>query len=163
MTKTNTAADKIRTALKTAGFNSRKVTVKEPHWGSVKVTIRDASIGIGAVKAVAGAFENVRRCQTTGEILCGGNTYVDVSYHESVTAILATEIEERILAGRFTLPNGAQVEADDVSRPHDTKVWKMVDGVGSMYCMGVRHAANRLAVELLDAGVVTLEPMTVAA
>ena len=80
MTNTNgTPAQNLRAALKTAGFNGRRVTVRHDH-STLYVTIRDASASLSKVKAIAGTFESVRHCQATGEILCGGNTFVRVEY-----------------------------------------------------------------------------------
>jgi hypothetical protein len=77
-TTTNTTpVQTLRAAIKTAGFNGRKVTVRLDH-STLRVTIRDASAPLSTVKAIADQFSSVRRCEKTGEILCGGNTFVDV-------------------------------------------------------------------------------------
>lgn len=65
-------ADRLRAALKQAGFNARRVSVRHDH-STLRVTIRDASASLTQVEAVAAPFESVRRCQATGEILLGGN------------------------------------------------------------------------------------------
>jgi hypothetical protein len=74
-------ADSLRSVLKTAGFNARRVSVR--HDGStLRVTIRDASASLTKVKAIAETYESVRYCQATGEILSGGY----VSSH--ITAVM---------------------------------------------------------------------------
>jgi hypothetical protein len=65
-------ADRLRAALKQAGFNARKVSVRHLH-STLRVTIRDASASLTRVTEIAGAFESVHRDHATGEILCGGN------------------------------------------------------------------------------------------
>lgn len=78
MTTTN-KADDLRDALKTAGYKRNQVSVKYPH-STLEVTVRDASIPLSAIRAIAAPFENVRYCPASGEILAGGNTWVDVKY-----------------------------------------------------------------------------------
>lgn len=158
----NTAA-KIRTALKSAGFNGRVVTVREPHYGDVVVTIRSADVRISEVSRVAKEFEAIHRCEHSGEILLGGNVYVDVRYHGDVLKSLADEVERRIptdggLGQVGTLRLAAEIPGNYPSAVHNAKVWRF-DGdakTGRFYCFGIRHAAERVAVELLDAGVTSL-------
>lgn len=70
-TKNATPPDALRAALKAAGFNARRVTVRQHH-STLCVTIRDASAPLTKIKTIAGSFESIRRCHVTGEILCGG-------------------------------------------------------------------------------------------
>jgi hypothetical protein len=64
-------ADALRAALKAAGFNARRVSVKADN-SLLRVTIRDASASLTKVKAIVAPFESVSRDQATGEILWGG-------------------------------------------------------------------------------------------
>lgn len=59
--------DRLRAALKQAGFNARRVSVRHDH-STLRVTIRDASASLTQVEAVAGPFESVRRCVVRGEL-----------------------------------------------------------------------------------------------
>jgi hypothetical protein len=93
-------SDKLRSALKRAGLNARRVTVRHDHT-TLRVTIRDASVSLTQVQEIAGAFESLRRCQVTGEILLGGNTYVDVAYDKEVIKPLKAEIAARLAAAPF--------------------------------------------------------------
>lgn len=78
MTTTNdTPAQRLRVALKSAGFNARQVSVRYPH-STLHVTIRDASVSLTKVSAIAGAFESVSRDHKSGEILCGGYVTRDI-------------------------------------------------------------------------------------
>lgn len=169
-----TAAAKIRAALKIAGYNARKVTVREPHYGSVTVTIRDASVRISAVKEIAKGFEKIHRCEASGETLLGGNTYVDVEYLDTIIEPIAKDIAAQLAAKPghvVALAEGIKVSADLGSEGWrslaDANVWRFGEtGCGSFYCMGVNHAAERIAVELLDKGIapiVAAVPVPVAA
>lgn len=75
----NTKKQQIAQALKAAGYNNRKVTVKDVsgslNW-SFDVTIRDANVVLADVKAAANRFRDIDRCEASGEILSGGNTYI---------------------------------------------------------------------------------------
>src|ERR1051325_4992675 len=80
MTTTTTAtiarpADCLRAALKRAGYNSRRVSVRGDH-STLRVTIRDASVSRSKVHEIAGAFESVSRDHATGEILAGGDIFI---------------------------------------------------------------------------------------
>lgn len=148
----NSPADNIRAALKTAGFKSRQVTVKMPHYGSVTVTIRDASVRLDAVKAVAMPFERISRCEASGEILSGGNTFVRVEYLDAIVKPLASVIEKLLAesAGHVVSVGPLRMSADACH--WDEKVWKHDGNAGHFYCTGFSHGAYRLAVELLNLG-----------
>lgn len=82
MTTKETAAA-IRTALKTAGYRRDVVSVRVSG-GSVEVTVKSATIKFSRVEEIAGKFEKIDRCYATGEILCGGNTFVFVRADEDM-------------------------------------------------------------------------------
>jgi hypothetical protein len=73
-----TPAQKLRLALKSAGYNARQVTVRYPS-STLHVTIRDSSVSLTKVSAIAGTFESVSRDHKTGDILCGGNVASDIT------------------------------------------------------------------------------------
>ena len=73
---------KIRQELKAIGYSNRKVGVREEFGGyssAIYVTVKDDSVDVDKVKEIAYHAESVDRCEVTGEILAGGNTYVFVS------------------------------------------------------------------------------------
>lgn len=76
------AAD-IRKALKSQhGWTSRQVSVKTHNYSmgsSIHVTIKDANVPLAVVSAIARKAERIHR-DGYGEILGGGNRFVDVSY-----------------------------------------------------------------------------------
>lgn len=154
MTITNeTPAQRLRAALKTAGFNARQVTIRCDH-NTLRVTIRDASASLTEVARIAGAFESIRRCQVTGEILLGGNTYVDVAYDKAVTKPLKDEIAALLAAAPYD---------EYVAVRDDFRAFKVsgvreevrLKGPGidlrSEIAYGTVWAAERLAIAYLDA------------
>jgi hypothetical protein len=90
----------LRAALKQAGFNARRISVRHDH-STLRATIRDASVSLTKVQQIAGAFESIWRCEATGEILLGGNCYVDVKYDDKVIEPLKTEITALLTAVPF--------------------------------------------------------------
>jgi hypothetical protein len=160
MTTTNdTPAQRLRVALKSAGFNARQVSVRYPH-STLHVTIRDASVSLTKVSAIAGAFESVSRDYKSGEILCGGNTFVRVEYADA----LVDPVKATILAVLDPAPNDEYValpggfRAMKCTREHGgaSHVWEVrMEGCGfDLYnnlAVGVTWAAERLAVAYLDA------------
>ena len=74
-------AKEIRSELKKElGLNSRNVSVRCPHYGCIRVEVKnkDTQKHYEAIKAIAKKYEKVDRCESTGEILSGGNTYIFV-------------------------------------------------------------------------------------
>jgi len=101
-----TSADHLRAALKRAGFTSKQVTVRRDAYSmgsTLYVTIRDLSIPKSKIEEIAGAFEIVRRCERSGEILSGGNRYLDVSYEDNALRAYALEV---VLPQILEIPNG---------------------------------------------------------
>jgi hypothetical protein len=152
-------ADGLRAALKQAGFNARRVTARQDH-STLRVTIRDASVSLTKVQAIAGAFESVSRDHKTGEILCGGNTFVRVEYADA----LVDPVKATIFAVLDPAPNDEYValaggfRAMKCTREHGgaRHVWEVrMQGRGfDLYnnlAVGVTWAAERLAIAYLDA------------
>lgn len=106
MNATDKTADKLRAALKAAGFNRKMVTVKHDHYSmgsTLYVTIRDASIGRATVAAISEQFENVRRDEY-GDILSGGNTHLHLEYARGVLEVVATPIAQQLAAAAIGVP-----------------------------------------------------------
>ena len=159
MTNTNASpADRIRAALKQAGFAARQATVRQQH-GTLHVTIRDASVSLTRVKAIADQFEVVRRDHATDEILCGGNTYVEVEYAAAIVA----PVKAAILAVLEPAPNDESVtlpggyRAIKVTRERgatyfgEVRIWGRGFDHRNQIAVGVAFAAECIAVASLDA------------
>src|ERR1044071_1273376 len=104
-TTNNTPAQRLRVALKGAGFSARQVTVRYPH-STLHVNIRDAKVSLTRVTEIASAFESVNRDHVTGEILCGGNTFLQVAYDDT----LVKPFQAQILAVLRPAPEDVYVD-----------------------------------------------------
>lgn len=85
--------EQIQAKLKEMGYNAKMVSVSVRH-SSVTVTVRNASINPTVIENAVKGFEQISRCEASGEILSGGNTFVGVAVSEEV---------EKIWAGQFML------------------------------------------------------------
>lgn len=89
-----TPAQLVKTALKDAGIDTKLISVVYHSYSmgsSIKITLKSFEIDRDAVEKVAQAYEDIRKCEATGEILGGGNQYVQVSYDWKLKT--PTEIE----------------------------------------------------------------------
>ena len=78
-------AASIRSCLKkTLGYTNRQVSVKA-HWGAIWVKAKVAGLDLQKVHDIAMKFYDVERCEFTGEILSGGNTFVFVEDENGYT------------------------------------------------------------------------------
>lgn len=114
MTTTERAAT-IRAELKALGIGPKQVSVRKLHVGSIHVEILSAQVALAPVEAAANKHESIARDHMTGEILCGGNTYVRVEYSDAVLAPLAACIEVQLV--------DARVEAGEVLTLGDLRVF----------------------------------------
>ena len=93
------AAAIIRKQLKALGITSRQVSVRYRSCtisGAVDVVIKDVTVPIARVREIAMAHKSVSRCSVSGEILGGGNTYVDVQVDRDVLEALAATVEPEL-------------------------------------------------------------------
>ncbi len=86
-------AKDIRTELKKRyGWTGKQVSVKSDHYSlgsSINVRIKDPAVWIKQVEDIAESKEEVRRDEWTGEILGGGNLYVNVNYEHAALKVRA--------------------------------------------------------------------------
>ncbi len=142
-------ANRARAALKAAGFTARQVTVRADACYSLSVTIRDATVRKSVVDAVIGAVVPAR------EHYGDGQPFMSPGHRTEYLSAIVEPIADVIEAALLTAGPGVSVDtgvgraswhADRGREPYNASVFVN----GSSYCMGVRHAANRLAVETLD-------------
>ena len=115
---TTDEAKTIRTALKAKGWSSRKVSVRANYFSmgsEIIVTIKDASVPMSVVKEIAKAAEKIDRCEITGEILGGGNLYVDVNYTRKALAAVAAPFVSKIRATFAAIPSNDASSCLDVA------------------------------------------------
>jgi hypothetical protein len=132
MVVTATTSKQIRQALKVAGFGPRDVSVRNDSYSmgsTVHVRIKRAEIAFNDVHSIAVAHENVRR-DSTGEILGGGNTYIEVSYERNALDAHIARAQAAIDAGRFAF--GEFHLSDDSSDADTLHLWRTNEtGVGT--------------------------------
>ncbi len=96
MTTTAEHAKEIRTRLKAAGITSRDVSVRSDVYSmgsAIRVCIRTLDVPYAVVKNAADGHEHVRRDEQ-GEILSGGNMYVDVNIDDDAINAIADALVE---------------------------------------------------------------------
>lgn len=89
----------IRTALKSIGISNRRVSVRAENYSmgsSINIEIKDATIAMSTVKAIAETQERIDRCEITGDILSGGNRYLHISYSPEASAERAAPYIESV-------------------------------------------------------------------
>lgn len=98
-----TTKQQISAALKSAGYNSKEVTIRSARSGfnsCFTLTIRDAAVNGETVKAIAENLEEVRHCEASGEILSGANSFIRVEYtpevKEQMSAAYLPAVDGRI-------------------------------------------------------------------
>jgi len=170
MTTANlTTENALRADLRSAGFNARKVTVRRDN-STLRVTIRDASVSLSTVRQIAERYTRVQRDERSGEILCGGNTFVDAAYLPALVEPVATQIVALLAPADdgviVALPGGFR--AAKISRqrgatyPDEVRIWGAGFDIHNSTACGVEFAAKRIAIAYLDAsatGAVATAPM----
>lgn len=152
MTTKNDRAKAIRSQLKTElGANARQISVRVSSYSlgcTIRVLVKSARFGLADVDRIARAHENLRRCEYSGEILMGGNAYVDVEYAREATATLTAYLEARLdaLAPGEVAPVGGlnvAIDADGYVRSVD----------GKLRCYGTAFGAHQIATAILNGAV----------
>jgi hypothetical protein len=137
------ASKKIRALLKAAGYGKADVSVYNKGYSmgsTVYVTIKRAEIPLGVVEKIASEGEEVRR-DDRGDILEGGNCFVDTRYAHELLDDYAATINAQIDAGRwrfgiFSITNddrftlSAWRDAGDGSGSHILKMDRASPGDG---------------------------------
>lgn len=97
MTTATEKAKIIRAELKAQGISNRKVSVRAEYFSmgqAIRVEIKDPAVEIATVKAIAEPHEKIDRCELTGDILAGGNTYLTVEYSPEANEARAEQYVE---------------------------------------------------------------------
>lgn len=122
------------------GYNARQVSVKHSH-SSITFTVRDASVNVEAVKEFSTTFENIHRDERTGDILRGGNTFVNVRLSDAVKdkfkAIFLPALEEvapKIVDNRLLqIPGTEYLISQHDMRPGCFDLWSDEGHIRSYY------------------------------
>jgi|GEM_PF-2842277 len=78
-------AKKMNEALKKAGFSRRQVTVRHRralYDDAYRVMVHDPKVSLLQIEEITGEFEVIRYDEYCGEILAGGNNFVNVDRNE---------------------------------------------------------------------------------
>lgn len=92
MRNDKTKAELMQVALKAVGITRKQVSCSM-HNGSITAKIKDLTIDPETIKQVGYKFESYERDQYSGEILCGGNTFVCVEYDHNVEQTITASDE----------------------------------------------------------------------
>jgi hypothetical protein len=97
MSTTKETAAIIRKAIKTQlGHTAKEVSVRAKD-SSVNITVKFAHIMSAPIEELARGYARISRCERTGEILGGGNLYINVSHDWRLSSELFTECKQALL------------------------------------------------------------------
>ena len=151
------AAKRIRAELKSRGWNSRAISVRVDSYSlgsTIRVTIKTPDAPISVVREVAEHYQVIHQCETTGEILSGGNRHVEVAYAPNVLGALAAPLEQLLRTVEddpgtvVELPNGWQAFKTDEPGEY-WRAWCSDDT--SIHCWGREFCARQIVIKGLDA------------
>jgi hypothetical protein len=151
---TTKTAKSIRTALKTLGYGPRDVSVRNRSYSmgsTVDVRIINWGVPFQTVSEIAARHEVVHRDES-GEILSGGNSFVDVDYAAGALDALIPMIRNMIAEGR-TVFGSLRLSADE--RDADCLHAWDVDGGRHVAQFSRQHGAGRFARLLATRGELT--------
>jgi hypothetical protein len=150
MKTTKEIATEIRKQLKAAGYNARAVSVRTRHLGvdsAITVAVRRADVRLVVVREIADGFERIHCDRATGEVLLGGNLYVDVTYAEETVRPFQVGVEIQI-EGECAEPGVvAEIEGFHVWRCTAERDYLWADHPEwdrPIKCWGVEHLAKQL-------------------
>ncbi len=105
---TTEAAKEIRQTLKKLGYTSRQVSVRAQYFSmgsEITVKIKDITCNFAAIHEIAHAHARIHRCAYSGDILGGGNRYIDVSWDYELFSKAAAPFKQFI----ESMPEGAHI------------------------------------------------------
>ena len=158
MTTAAEAAKRIRQELKARGWSSRQVSVRAANYSmgsSIRVEVRDADISLPTVRAIAKGSEQIRRCEISGDILSGGNRYVNTSYSTGARDELAGRWVENVRSAVESIEPDSNVleRVSDtpflVGRPDEDRIslWDNDKHIGE--CFSTGEVAFRIGAALV--------------
>jgi hypothetical protein len=146
-------------ALKAAGYNSRRVSIRTSRsGGALDVTIRCEDADPQEIKEIAENFKVVHRCQASGDILSGGNTFVFVRWDDDLIERLGRESIYKILVTPNTLAEATDYQGVTIGpltffRQHSDAWFAEVEDTRAR----VHVSVNWRTKEISDAGLGRLE------
>lgn len=147
-----TDTKEIRKQLKeTLGYNAKQVSVRQSR-SQITFTIRDSAVDQKTLKEFGANFESISRDYATGEILCGGNTFISVVYADTVRKELVDTVIEQVKKAVAKITDNYLIDVEGtnftVGRDYmGISVWKNEDTCGSFVsnCYNEETAAFLIA------------------
>jgi hypothetical protein len=90
---TKEKAQEVRQQLKTEGITSKQVSIRSDS-NSISIHIKDLTVSKQRVEEAASGQEHIRRCEASGEILGGGNTFVFVEFDSNAVRAAGNDLLE---------------------------------------------------------------------
>ncbi|NFT08412.1 hypothetical protein FDF26_15340 [Clostridium botulinum] len=106
-------AKELRSKLKEIGYNSRMVSVRSSY-SSIDLSIKSADVDFKTVEDLANKYESIRRDEATGEILAGGNIYVNVEYDYDFKESFSNEFIEKATEIEATIKDSNDFDNIDI-------------------------------------------------
>lgn len=149
---TRETAKTIRVALKSNGWNSRKVSVRVRDLGissAVDITIKCASVNPAKVREIVEGHQHIDRCEISGEILGGGNLYTSIDFAPGVLASVYGDLVTRLEAGEVVHFEDWTCQPSSDSSDYFIAVHP--DHDRDVYTFGAEHCARQVAEHVLSA------------
>lgn len=149
----------IRNELKALGYNSRHISVKSRIAGysdAIDISIKDLSINIREIDAIARECEEVRYDEYSGEILSGGNTYIHVNYDPKIICDKTDELRD-YAKKMFTQAGHYIAIADDKNgrvltlNKDESRLWFIDVNTDDQHCYHLMTNGEDLAYKLVQA------------
>jgi hypothetical protein len=109
MSSVKSKAKAIREELKAIGYKPSQVSVRVgggAYDSSIDVILKDIKISIDWISQITKKYEKIDYCERSGEILCGGNTYVSVSWDYNT---MQKAIDARIEKAKEIYQRGVEI------------------------------------------------------
>jgi hypothetical protein len=142
MGQTVDIASALRKAYKAKGWTARDISVRSDLYSmgsSIRIRVKSARVNVNEAREMAEECESVRRCEYTGEILSGGNRYVDFSVEEQARVEIGAPYRAAAAAAI------ARVQAPGFDRSH------LIEIEGTRFLVGLGQAGG-LELRSLDGG-----------
>lgn len=147
MSNTVEVAAQIRKELKARGIKARDVSVRSDLYSmgsTIRLRINNPEVSIALVRQIASMGESIHRDAQTGEILGGGNRFVDVEYSSEAQETMAAPYLAALSdeAGVSVTVNGWEVSRNDERDPTYTA---RKPGHQQLVCWGKDSVARHMA------------------
>jgi hypothetical protein len=148
----------VRNSIKKLGYNSRQISVRDGggcYSTTINITIKDLNIDKDLIEEATSNFEKIDRCEASGEILSGGNTFIFVSYDweivrdevkKYIPEVEKVKVEASKVPGGYTIIEDGLYYAVYHSNDREIRILKRPDDYKEKecYCLDTIKTYNRL-------------------